>query len=427
MSSVCTSNMKTFTIIFLILNTGFNGHLGMQWLPCLLKDELVWKNEEGHMETKYIHKNAVLQFDNLGDSSLHPDSITFLVAPSKVDIRNFLEGDVDQMQCEIHRYSKGMSRVRWPSLGGTEHDIWFTCILRHNDGLFDITTTAYLRVTPASTMSPHQSDFHSWVPLAAKEKLRASAVMVLMTRSPTVWVGLQKKNQTLHCQFAVDHKAPDLTVEWHLHPRGGRRTRLFSYSTRSGQTEGDGVAVNGIARGDASLTVPITDRSSEGMYLCSVLVPPLNGSLVIALHIMQPPSVSMSIEQNQFPRLVCRADQYYPLDVDIELFKETSSGQPPNNLGNVTYYRHIENSDGTYSVSAFVRLRPSPMESGCGIYSCEVKHSALDGGYDYKSITDPGCWTWIQLTSPGLICLTAVIFLFIAVARRCRVKSLTRQ
>lgn len=87
--------------------------------------------------------------------------------------------------------------------------------------------------------------------------------MVLMTRSPSVQVGLQKE-PILHCQFAVDHKAPHLTVEWYLQRHGGYRTNLFSYSSSSGQTEGSGVAGKGIARGDASLTVPVTSVSSEG-------------------------------------------------------------------------------------------------------------------------------------------------------------------
>lgn len=235
---------------------------------------------------------------------------------------------MDQLQCDIHRYSKGMSRVRWPSLGGTGHDIWFTCTLRHTAGLFNI--TSFLRVTPATTMSAHQPDFLSWLTIGVKEQISASgmvqtnefilycgrtykysihfniyscvydfiqvclavvqpkiclctspllycpylphtlpvaclyvAVMVLMTRSPSVRVGLQEE-RTLHCQFAVDHKAPHLTVEWYLQRHGGYRTNLFSYSSSSGQTEGSGVAGKGIARGDASLTVPVTSVSSEG-------------------------------------------------------------------------------------------------------------------------------------------------------------------
>lgn len=41
-------------------------------------DEKVDINEEGHTETKYIHREAVIQFGNVGDSPIHP-TITFLI------------------------------------------------------------------------------------------------------------------------------------------------------------------------------------------------------------------------------------------------------------------------------------------------------------------------------------------------------------
>lgn len=93
------------------------------------------------------------------------------------------------------------------------------------------------------------------------------------------------KQSSLHCQFDVDHKAADLTVEWRLQRRS-ERTTLFSHSSRSGQREGGGVELKGIGRGDASLTLPLTKQSSEGTYVCLVSVPPLFGSHEIALHIM---------------------------------------------------------------------------------------------------------------------------------------------
>uniref|UniRef100_A0A4W5N893 Ig-like domain-containing protein n=1 Tax=Hucho hucho TaxID=62062 RepID=A0A4W5N893_9TELE len=402
--------MTIFTVLLcLIPYAGVLGFLQVKWLRCRLTDEYVWTNAEGHIETKNSYREAVLQFDNSGNSALLSDSITFLVGASKVDMRKFVEGPVDQLQCDIHRYSKGMSRVRWPSLGGTGHDIWFTCTLRHTAGLFNI--TSFLRVTPATTMSAHQPDFLSWLTIGVKEKISASAVMVLMTRSPSVRVGLQKET-TLHCQFAVDHKVPHLTVEWHLQRHGERRTKLFSYSSSSGQTEGSGVAVKGIAGGDASLTVPLTKVSSEGTYVCSVRVPPLDGSVDIALHIIEPPDVSLTTKEEQIPSVVCEANGFYPLDVEIDLFKETSSGQRPEKLGNVLHSSHLQHHDGTHSVAAFVRLRPSPQDSGCAIYSCRVSHVSLQGLYIHKSIISPGCWTWIHLTLPGLLCLIFVIIIF---------------
>uniref|UniRef100_A0A4W5KDP9 Immunoglobulin V-set domain-containing protein n=1 Tax=Hucho hucho TaxID=62062 RepID=A0A4W5KDP9_9TELE len=249
-----------------------------------------------------------------------PSKLCVSHSTSKVDVRKFVEGPVHQLQCEIHRYSKRMSH----------HGIWFTCTLWHTASLFTI--TSFLRVTPATTMFAYQPDFHIWCTIGVKEKLCTSAVMVLMTRSPPVRVGLQKE-PTLHCQFAVDHKAPHLTVKWHLQRHGRYRTNLFSYSSSSGQTEGSGVAVKGIARGDASLTVPVTSVSSEGTLTVLGSIQFLNN------------------------KSSC-TKEYNTLHVEVYL-KETSSGQRPEKLENITYYSHHKNNDGTYSLSAFVGLRPS--------------------------------------------------------------------
>lgn len=107
--------------------------------------------------------------------------------------------------------------------------------------------------------------------------------MVLKTQSPLVKAGLgiQKK---LHCQFAVDHKGPNMTVEWHGQYRG-ERSRLFSHSSRTKRVEGSGVDLKSIAGGDASYTIPYTKTSSEGSYICSVSVVPVFASVEIKLHI----------------------------------------------------------------------------------------------------------------------------------------------
>lgn len=107
--------------------------------------------------------------------------------------------------------------------------------------------------------------------------------MVLKTNSPSVIasLGAQKK---LHCQFAVDHKAPDITVEWHSQHRG-EKVRLFSHTSRTGQTQGTGVALRSLAGGDASYDLAFAKMSGEGMYICSVSVSPLSASVDISLHI----------------------------------------------------------------------------------------------------------------------------------------------
>ncbi|KAL7848822.1 hypothetical protein SRHO_G00204450 [Serrasalmus rhombeus] len=345
----------------------------VQWLPCQFVDESIKLNQEGHKETTYHHRNALLQFGVLGDRPIDQDVITFLVVASKVDMRRYVAGGEDTLQCEIRRYSTGGIVMRWPGLGAQEHDIWFTCTLTHTEGLFVITT--FLRHTPA------QEGNHELIQVADRELLTTSAAMVVVTRTPSVAVGLMK-DQTLHCQFAVDHKQASMTVEWRLQRRG-ERTKIFSYSSRSGKTEGSGVSVKAIGAGNASLKLPLTSQASEGTYVCSVHVPPLYGSHDITLNIHEPPRVSVNVGSSLAltlggeQKVVCDAEGYYPLDVNIDWVREPSgSSFLPEVLKNVLYSSHRHNKDGTYSLSAFFLLQPGLEDSGYK-YTCRVHHQAL--------------------------------------------------
>lgn len=108
--------------------------------------------------------------------------------------------------------------------------------------------------------------------------------MMVSSNTLSVAVGLMKE-QTLNCEFAIDHKSAHLTVEWLLQ-RKAHRSKLYSYSSQTGKSEGSGVSVKAIGKGDASFNIPLTRETSEGTYVCSVQVPPLLGSHDIALHIM---------------------------------------------------------------------------------------------------------------------------------------------
>lgn len=111
-----------------------------------------------------------------------------------------------------------------------------------------------------------------------------TVVMVIKTQTPSVKASLTSQ-QKLHCQFAVDHKGPNVTVEWHWQQRG-ERTRLFSHNSRTGQTQGTGVGLRSLAGGDASYTLLSTKMSSQGTYICSVsVVPYIHASLDISLDI----------------------------------------------------------------------------------------------------------------------------------------------
>lgn len=107
------------------------------------------------------------------------------------------------------------------------------------------------------------------------------AAMIMKSQTPSVTssIGGQKK---LHCQFAIDHKGPNFSLEWH---KRGERVILFSHTSRTRQTEGRGVDLRDLASGDASYNLAYTKISNEGMYVCLVSVAPLSASLDINLRI----------------------------------------------------------------------------------------------------------------------------------------------
>lgn len=90
--------------------------------------------------------------------------------------------------------------------------------------------------------------------------------------------------QKLHCQFSIDHRGANVTVEWHQQHHG-ERNKLFSHTSRTKRVQGSGVELKALAGGDASYTLPSAKMKSEGTYICSVLVNPLFGSVDINLHI----------------------------------------------------------------------------------------------------------------------------------------------
>ncbi|XP_064158158.1 tapasin-related protein [Anguilla rostrata] len=352
----------------------------VSWLPCELVEEQVQMDVNGHMETQYRHRNAVLQFGQPGDHAMNPDSITFFVSGTgkKLDIRRYVDLGVEPLQCEIRRYSTGGIQVLWPGRGAQEQDIWFTCTLHHSGGHFVLTT--FLRHTPP-TPTNAQEDHTKMHPIGDKDSLVTTVGMLVLTQTPSVEVGLLRE-QILHCQFVVDHARPELVLEWTLRRRG-ERSKLFHYSSKSGQSEGSGVSLSAIAKGDGSLRLPAVSLASEGTYTCSVYVPPLYATHDVVLQIVESPQVSLNVgasltlQEGQEQKVVCEAQGYYPLDVQLEWLKEQRGGSRlPEVLKNVLFSSHRHHNDGTYSLSIFFLLHPTPMDSGC-TYTCRVSHRSL--------------------------------------------------
>lgn len=75
----------------------------IQWLPCQFTDEHVSLNAEGHVETQLIHRQAMVQFGQKGDTPVNPQAITFLITgkctPSCLKIDSQGQGHKAQSCC----------------------------------------------------------------------------------------------------------------------------------------------------------------------------------------------------------------------------------------------------------------------------------------------------------------------------------------
>ncbi|KAI3354481.1 hypothetical protein L3Q82_018993, partial [Scortum barcoo] len=392
----------------------------LSWLPCQFSDEHVFVNNEGHSETQLIPREAMLQFGQKGDAPVNPHAITFLVTGAKLDLWRYVDGvDAEQLECTLRRYSTEGIHVRWPVQEAHEYNRWFTCTLRHTKDLFRV--TSFLR-HPSDQPPSGQQDYHSWPAIGDREILTTTVVMVVKTHSPSVKVGLGSK-QMLHCQFAVDHKGPNFTVEWYWQHRG-ERVKLFSHSRHSGQTHGDGVRLKSLAGGDASYTLPFTKMRSEGTYVCSVSVNPLFVSLDTVLQIEEPPRVSLnigptlSLQEGGEQKVICDAESYYPLDVEMIWYEQDPAvagqrvGAPlPKVLQNVLLSSHKHNQDSTYSLSAFFYLQASLGDSGRQ-FTCSVSHQSLRVPIKKSFILiveESSSWTFILTVGFVMVMLVVVL------------------
>lgn len=392
----------------------------VSWLPCQFTDEHVSVNNEGHIETQHILREAMLQFGQIGDPPVNPHAITFLITASKLDLRWYVEGaEAEQLECELRRYSTDGIYVRWPVKGALDYNNWFSCTLRHTKGLF--TVTGFLR-HPSDQPPPGQQDYRRWTPIGDGEILTTTVAMVIKTQSPSVRAGLGSE-QKLHCQFAVDHKGPNVTVEWHMQHRG-ERTRLFSHTSRTGQSQGTGVRLKSLEGGDASYSLPFTKMSSEGTYICSVSVLPLFVSLDIGLHIEEPPRVSLnvgptlSLQDGGEQKVACEAESYYPLDVEIvwKVQDPAVSGQRvgaplPKVLQNVLLSSHKHNQDKTFSLTSFFYLEASLRDSGKQ-FTCEVSHQSLRMPIRKSfilTVEEPIIWTFYLTVGFMMVALVVIL------------------
>ncbi|KAM3621152.1 uncharacterized protein V6R79_006942 [Siganus canaliculatus] len=409
----------------------------LQWLPCQFTDEMVKLNNEGHVETELIHREAMLQFGLEGDGPVNPNAITFLVTGSKVELRQYIKGvESEELVCEVRRYSTEGIHIRWPVKGTEEYSHWFTLTLKHKD-LFTI--IGFLR-QPSDQPPSGQHDYRSWSAIEDRAVLTTTVVLVMNTQSPSVTAGLGTQ-QKLHCLFAIDHKVSNVTVEWYRQRRG-ERNQLFSFNSRSGKNQGSGVALKSVMGGDATYTLPFASVTSEGTYICSVAVTPLFTSLEISLNVKEPPRVTLnvpptlSLQEGEERKIVCEAEGYYPLDVEMVWYQQDPEvsakrvGAPlPTVLQNVLLSSHRHNQDKTYSLSAFFYFQASLRDSKKQ-FTCSVSHQSLRVPIKKSfilTVEERGSWMFYLTIGFLLVSLLVVLGVLLCFLYSTRKKSVQKK
>lgn len=377
----------------------------ISWLPCNFMDESVFYNNEGHVETKHSNRDAMLQFGQKGDQPINPKAVTFLITSSKLDLTRFFKNvdSIDQLSCELQRYSTEGIHVRWPVPGEHEYNRWFTGKI--TDSKKHVTLLSFIRQSTAQPPTG-QHDYRNWTAIEDREVLTTTVVMVMKTETPSIKASLRSE-QKLDCRFFVDHKAANVEVKWH---KSGERTVLFSHSRQTGTRQGSGVTLKALSKGEASYSVPLTQISNQGVHICSVTVPPLNGSLEITLQIQEAPKVSLNTGPSlsltlgeKERKVICEADHYYPLDVNIQWTRQDEADGGQRVVDNVLYSSHKHNPDRTLTLSAFFYLSPKLSDSGTR-FTCSVSHQSLRVPIK-KSFTltvqEPSMWPYVALGLGG--------------------------
>ncbi|XP_051934948.1 tapasin-related protein-like [Hippocampus zosterae] len=428
--------LKLLTLfLFLCVGTHANP---LTWLPCLFSDYIVQVNNEGARDVQLLKRSSILQFGELGDSPVNPHAITFLVIVSKLDLRYYLKDmEADLVDCHIHRSNTNGVDVNWPDQTSHEYICWFTITLTHTKGLF--TVSGVLRY-PCETPPSEQQDLTNWPAIEDRQTLITKVAVIMKTQTPTVTIGLgfQKK---LHCKFAVAHKRPNMSVQWYQQYHGEQRN-LFRHDSHSGESEGKGVDLRKLAGGDLSYTFPFTEVKHTGTYVCSVSVFPLSSSLEISLQIQESPQVSLSVgptltlQDGELKKVVCAADNYYPLDVDIAWYEQdpASSGQRvgvplPKALDNVLLSSHKNNMDKTYSLSGFFYLQASHTRSG-NQFTCTVSHQSLRMPIKKRFVLiveEPTSWFFVLPVCSVLVILLSVLYFMLRHLHQARKYSLRKK
>lgn len=351
----------------------------------------------------------------------NPDDLIFELLPS-IQIPNadlLLHADCNEQEvvCEISRYVPRYADVdSLPAhfIGSVQLDgggISLTLVLQ----------TLHSETTQSHTQPLVQSTLN--LTLSHAGTLLTEVVFVVFSRVPSI-VAPIGGDVLLDCGFRQKDSVPgqEVALEWRLQHRGNGR-KILDMKVREMapelfvDREGTSAEADLLVRdGNASLTMQRLKVTDEGTYICTVGSGEFQTQQIVQLQITQPPHVTLSEEKLRFQdstpqKLSCHCGRYYPLDVQVEWFSQAPSAEEPVSLTKESSLSsHRQHSDGTYSLSSYLTLRPDEHPEGT-VVTCRVSHSALETPSDVSLTaekTEPRKAFWTVI----LMLVISVVFLY---------------
>eukprot|EP00079_Xenopus_tropicalis_P031741 XP_017945512.1 PREDICTED: uncharacterized protein LOC101734786 [Xenopus tropicalis] len=141
--------------------------------------------------------------------------------------------------------------------------------------------------------------------------------------------------------------------------------------------------------GDASLSLANVSISDEGIYRCHVIYQQQPRDTRVILEVLVPPQIripSKVISKNKENTLICTANGFYPVDIDVSWYKDNK------HLTDSQLDKPERNPDGTYRVRGTVTLPPMDGQLDHN-FSCRVQHHSLqqplqeDAQLEYEGTT----------------------------------------
>ncbi|XP_064022152.1 tapasin-related protein-like isoform X2 [Pogoniulus pusillus] len=347
-----------------------------------------------------------------GSQPVHPGCL--LTEPS-VDIVQYVDEDMDMLECRISSAFVKDTQIVWPGREVRANSSWFTCTIRHTAGKYRA-TAILLQEQTEETSNPGQL-----FPGIAKQS-HVSALLLVRT-APVLLTSALARDVLLHCTFSTRPQA-GASVQWVKLQRGGYRKRLFAYDASSGQVERVAraeVALEEIPKGEASLLLRNMELRDEGIYLCMVSVASLTAEQTIQLQAEEKPTVTTSADslllvEGEQQKLVCSLKHYYPHTIRAQWLREPKdSRRVPEVMQNVLLSSVQQSLNGTYSSSVSLLLTASLKDHGQR-YTCLVDHTSLQASIR-RSVTvevrEAASTAWLLLLILVLIvCLVGALWYY---------------